>query len=326
MPYAAPEISYRTVGVWGAGIGRNLHPDEFDMNFYNMTVAIQYLVDNPPVPVEILNITATGNVATVHMVGGATYTFTLPIAEFSDRGAWEPDTDYVYGDIFTQGTGLYMVLREHTSDSVFLPDATGVGGPLYRLLFDGSSVSMTFLDDGYPVDGTTLHVFDVFAVDDLGVYMVLQEHDAVNPFDPAAVGVDTNPLYKKIFSAIQTAIARIQFQYPGNFPSDGSVMLKLIQDDPRDLTFAANLPDCIGHLEVAVTATLVFTLRYGGDDIGTLTFEPGELLDGDGGQFGTFAGDGATIANGELLRMVSDDVADATAKYLTVALVGSYAA
>lgn len=328
MPFPGITITYRTTGVWGAGKGSNLNAVEFDENNYSLALAVQYLADNPPTADNIDHITVTGNSMTITTQLGTVFgPFTLPIAEFRDRGAFADATDYEYGDIFTAGTSLVMVLQDHTSEAPFNPAATGVGAlPLYRVLFNGANLSMTFLDDGYPAEGVALHAFDVFAVDDLGVYMVLSDHAALAAFDPAAVDGDANPYYKKIFSAIQTAIARIQFQYPGSFPSDSSLMLKLIQDDSRDLVFALNFPDSLAHLEVAVTAEIVFSIQYAGEEVGTITFSPGDLLDGDGGQFGAFAGDGATIPQGDLLRILAPGTADATARFLTAALVGTYTA
>lgn len=320
----APAIFYRTTGVWGAGIGANLTATQFDTNNYNIAQSIQGLIDNPPTPDNIADVDVTDNQLTITLEGGTVFgPFALPIAEFHDRGAFAA-VDYVYGDIFTSSTAIYMVLQEHTGVLPFDPARTILGNPVYRKLFDASALTMTFLDDGYPVLDTPIVALSVFAVDDLGVYLALSDHDALAAFDPDALDVDANPLYKKIFSPIQTAIARIQFQFPGTFPADSSTILKLIQDDDRDLVFAADFPDSRAHLEVAVTAELVFPISYGGADVGAITFTPGDLLDGAGGQFGTITGAGATVAAGELFRVLAPDVADATGRYLTVALVGSY--
>ena len=58
-----------------------------------------------------------------------------------------------------------------------------------------------------------------------------------------------------------------------------------------------------------------------------IAFAPGDQLDGDTGQFATISGPGTggtPIANLELLKIRAPDGADATAKFLTVALVGTY--
>jgi hypothetical protein len=96
---------------------------------------------------------------------------------------------------------------------------------------------------------------------------------------------------RKVFQAIESEVARIQAQFPGAPPSDGSAMMVYIQDDDRDLLLEANLLESFAHLEVKVNAILEFTLSYSGDTIATITFNPGDLLDGEGGQFATIAMD-----------------------------------
>jgi len=324
----APTLLYVTAGAWGAGEGAPHTAAEVDTNFYNIFLSIQDLIDNPPTPVSIdhFEITSNNHLVVVFTDASEQDVGQLPIAEFHDRGAWTHPEDYVYGDIFTNGTGLYMVLQDHSTESPFNPDRVILGNPVYRLLFDASGMTMTYLDDGYPAEGETVNAFDVFSVPDVGVFMALSEHEALAAFDPDALDEDDNPLYKQIFEPIETATARIQFQYPGSFPSDESMVWKLIQDDPRNLVFEAGFVGSIGHLEVAVsTEDITFTIEYDGDEIGTLTFEIGTLLDGDGGQFGTFDGVGhAGITNQGLIRMYAPGVSDATARFLTVALVGEY--
>jgi hypothetical protein len=127
-----------------------------------------------------------------------------------------------------------------------------------------------------------------------------------------------------VFQAIESEIANIEAQFAGDQPSDGSAMMIYIQNDDRDLVFDDGLPNCVAHLNVAVTAALEYTLQYDGDTIGTITFNPGDLLDGEGGQFATIDGDGATIHNAELLRLVAPTHTDATASFLSIALRGHY--
>jgi hypothetical protein len=325
-----PTLLYKTTDLlkWGVGLGRRLHASEVDTNFWNIRQTLNDILSNPTAPnnIDHFSIDANNNLI-VHMADATTFTIgPLPIAEFHDRGAFAA-VHYNYGDIFTSGTGLYMVIQEHNGVLPFNPAATGISGPLYRLLFDASGLTMTYLDDGYPADGVTLNTFEVFSVADVGVFLVLSDHPAVNPFDQTALDGDGNPLYKKIFSPIQTAIARIQFQYPGSFPADSSLMWKLIQDDTRSLIIPAGWTNSVAHLEIAVTTEIVFTFKHGATTVGTLTFSPATLPDGSGGQFGTFAGIGlpAGLAQQELLRMIAPGTADTTGRFLTVAVEGSYA-
>lgn len=320
-----PTITFRTNGAWGVGIGMNLTPTQVDVNFYNIQQSIQDLIDNPLAPVEISDISVQDNFLTITMSDYSTFgPFLLPVATFQDRGEWLPLTEYVYADIFTQGAGLYLVLQDHTSSGSFNANAGNMQGPYYRLLFSGANLMLEWRDVW--ADATLYNPFDLFSVPDDGVYLVLIEHTSEAPFDPLAQDDSGNDLYQKVFQAIETEVARIQAQFPGTQPSDSSSMLVYIQDDDRDLVFAENFPESSAHLEVAVTATLEYPIMYDGNEIGMITFSPGDLLDGDGGQFATITGDGATIEHGELLRILAPDTSDATARFMTVALRGSYAA
>ena len=53
------------------------------------------------------------------------------------------------------------------------------------------------------------------------------------------------------------------------------MMMSYIQDDDRDLLLPEDFPGSFAHLEVAVTGILEFTLVYDGDEVGTITFNPG---------------------------------------------------
>jgi hypothetical protein len=141
------------------------------------------------------------------------------------------------------------------------------------------------------------------------LYMVLQEHTSAASFN-ASDGNMAGPYYRLLFSAANLMLEWTEEWLPSHAYT----------------VFDLNLPNCVAHLEVAVTAALEFTLQYAGDTIGTITFNPGDLLDGDGGQFATIAGDGATIHNAELLRLISPTHTDVTASFLSVALRGHYEA
>jgi hypothetical protein len=63
----------------------------------------------------------------------------LPVATLQYVGSWMPTTPYVRGNLFTQDSGFYQVLQDHTSAATFDPSATAGGNPLYALwmpLFD----------------------------------------------------------------------------------------------------------------------------------------------------------------------------------------------
>jgi hypothetical protein len=76
-------------------------------------------------------------------------------------GSWMPTTPYVRGNLFTQGSGFYQVLEDHTSASTFDPNATDgstANNPLYSLwmpLFDTLD-SLTDVDTTGASDGDVL--------------------------------------------------------------------------------------------------------------------------------------------------------------------------
>lgn len=321
-----PTITYRTAGPWGAGTGADLDADVIDNNFYSIAQSIEDLINNPATPNNIASIDVVNNNQLVITLDDYTTfgPFDMPIATFADRGEWAPVTAYVYGDIFTYTGSLYMVLQDHTSSASFSATATNMVGPLYRTLFDASDLMLEWVGEWAPL--TAYGTFKLFSVPDVGVYFTLVAHTSAATFDPLATDESGNDLYQKVFEAIESEVARVQAQFPGSQPSDESAMMVYIQDDDRDLVFAEDFPESFAHLEVAVTVALSYSITYNGAEIGTIEFAPGDLLDGDGGQFGTITGDGGTISNGELLRLIAPDTADTTASFLTVALKGTYEA
>jgi hypothetical protein len=319
-------ITYRGPGAWGTGKGGDLDADEIDANFYSLATTIQSVIDNPPTPNNIASIEIVGtNKFVITLDDYTTFgPFDLPIAEFADRGEWAPVTLYHYGDVFTNANSVYMVIQEHTSDASFNASAGNMVGPYYRLLFSAAAVMLQWDDEWLP--NHDYDAFVLFQVPDVGVFFTLVAHTSAATFDPLATDDSGNDLYQKVFQAIESEIANVEAQFSGSQPSGSQVMMVFIQSDDRDLVFETDFPDSIAHLNTAVTATKAYTLTYNGSTIGTITFTFGDLLDGSGGQFATFSGTGATIHNGELLRLISPSGSDATASFLSLALRGRYEA
>lgn len=310
---------------WGAGKGSNLTPGEVDENFWDLGQRTAVLEANPPAPVGIDHVTTAGNTFTIVLTDGSSQgPFNLPAAKFNLVGEWAPNVPYVPNSFVTEAGKTYLILHPHTSGAFFDPGANdGAGHNYYGLLPFPDQPIIEYLDDGWQA-ATAMEAFKLFSVPDRGVYLSLRAHVTATTFDPAAEDGGGNALYRKIFAAIETDKNRIQFQYPGTPPSDGSIILVYIQDDERDLVFATDWPGSSAHLNEACTDTIEWTIEHAGDVVGTITFESGSLLDGEGGQFGTFAGDGVTVANQELLKLRGPNAADASAKFLTVSLIGAY--
>jgi hypothetical protein len=324
-------MQFRTTDMakWGVGKGSRLTASEVDNNFWQHEQRLDAIEADPPLPVSISSVTTTESSFTIHLTNGSSQgPFALPTAKFNLLGEWTPNTDYLSPNSFiTEGGNTYMIAFPHHSASVFDANANdGLGHNFYSLLPFPNAPIIQFLDDGWP-PSTALGAYKLFSIPDVGVFLSLRAHTTAATFDPLAEDGGGNPLYQEVFGAIETNRARIQFQFAGKPPSDGSVIMVYIQDDPRALDFAADFLDSAAHLNIACTATIAWTLKYSGVTIGTITFAPGELLDGEGGQFGTFTGAGTgdtPIQHLELLRLVAPSVADATASFLTISLIGSY--
>jgi len=313
---------------WGAGKGANLTPGEVDENFWDLEQRTAALEASPAEPVGIAQVTVTGSTFTIVLTDGSSRgPFNLPAAKFNLVGEWAPGTPYVPNSFITEAGKTYLILYPHTSAAFFDPGANdGAGHNYYGLLPFPEQPIIEYLDDGWHPT-TAIGAFKLFSIADDGVYLTLRAHVTAAAFDSAAEDGGGNALYKRIFASIESNRARIQFQFAGKPPSDGSVIMVYLNDDPRALTFPLNWAGSAAHLEIACTDEIEWTIEYAGEVIGTITFTPGAQLDGDTGQYATLSGPGTgatSIANLELLKIRAPDTADVTAKFLTVALVGTY--
>jgi hypothetical protein len=311
---------------WGAGKGGNLNASEVDGNFWDLDQRTAALEAGAPEPVGIDRVTATDNTFTIVLTdGSAQGPFNLPAAKFNLVGEWAPNTLYVPNSFITEAGKTYLILYPHTSAVFFDPGANdGAGHDYYGLLPFPDQPIIEFIDAGWQPN-TSLGAFKLFSVPDDGVYLSLRAHVTAAAFDRDAEDGGGNPLYKRLFASIESNRARIQFQFAGRPAPDGSVIMVYVNDDPRDLTFPNGWAGSAAHLDVACTAPIAWTIEYAGAVIGTIAFTPGQQLDGDTGQYATITGPGTgAIATLDLLKIRAPTVADATARFLTIALVGSY--
>lgn len=143
---------------WGAGKGANLNPVEVDENFWDLLQRLQTVEENPAQPLQIGNITVSGNRMTITLSDGATSfgPFTLPQAVFRFTGAYQGAREYAAFDVFTANDGLYLVLVEHTSDAAFDPDAQITGQALYQFILPFPNLyDIGFFFPGTPGAGIT---------------------------------------------------------------------------------------------------------------------------------------------------------------------------
>jgi hypothetical protein len=145
-------LTFRTLGAWGAGKGANLTPSEVDNNFWEIAQAIVDLTASPAVPVGIGSITVSGTEMTITLTDGTVMgPFTLPVLTFRWRGEWQPTTGYAELDVFTVlNTGIYMVQIAHTTGTTFDPELLippTTGSPAYLMLFGSADASLGSLPD-----------------------------------------------------------------------------------------------------------------------------------------------------------------------------------
>lgn len=74
---------------------------------------------------SIDSITYSASAITFNLSDSSTVVVPLPALQLNPRGEWMPSTAYSYGDlVHVVGSGLYLVLVDHTSATSFDPDAT----------------------------------------------------------------------------------------------------------------------------------------------------------------------------------------------------------
>lgn len=150
-------LLFRTAGAWGAGLGRDLEPEEVDGNFWDLQQQITNLVDNPVQPAQIASFEVEGTTFKVIMSNGAEFgPYPLPVLTFTWlEDGWQNDVDLHTLDTFTvPGQGLFMVLQDHhTPDAPaeFDPDAVGEDlNPLYQLMIGAIDETQYDIAFNYP--------------------------------------------------------------------------------------------------------------------------------------------------------------------------------
>jgi hypothetical protein len=175
------DITFRTLGAWGAGKGSNLEASEVDTNFWSLAEAIIALQNNPPLPVGIALVTVTGTQMTITLTDGTVMgPFVLPVLTFRWRGEYDGATLYAALDVFTVSTGNPWIVPETVRYGIFMvqiagtysnfdPDAAVSGAPAFLQLFGSVDTLLRTLGDvtidnmpdpvgqpGAPFDGSVL--------------------------------------------------------------------------------------------------------------------------------------------------------------------------
>lgn len=137
-------LTYRENGAWGTGKGSQLTNPEIDGNFYDLATRLIAVETNGVLPAEISNFTLVGTQLTIYLSNGQIFgPYTIPLATMHFRGDWLPATAYFELDLVrVTGQGLFLVLRDHTSEATFNPTATIPAGLLYSFII-GENTSST---------------------------------------------------------------------------------------------------------------------------------------------------------------------------------------
>jgi hypothetical protein len=162
------DITFRTLGAWGAGKGANLEASEVDNNFWALAEAIIALQNDPPLPTGIASITVAGTQMTITLTDGTVMgPFTLPALTFRWRGEYVPGTAYAVLDVFTFSStntggdytsnlryGIFLTQIAGTY-GLFDPDLLVGGAPAFLQLFGSVDTLLRTLGDVAIVGGPT---------------------------------------------------------------------------------------------------------------------------------------------------------------------------
>jgi hypothetical protein len=121
---------------WGFGKGANLTPTEADLNFWQLHARVLELETNPVEANNIESFEVIGNEFYVHMTDHSVIgPYPLPVAQWNFRGEWQSAILYLKMDVITKNGSLYLVIFDHTSDTVFDPgENDGLGNNYYGLI------------------------------------------------------------------------------------------------------------------------------------------------------------------------------------------------
>lgn len=143
-------LTYRTTGAWGAGKGAPLTNEEGDGNIYDLDQRVMTIEENPSEPLQISNVTRSGNQLIFHLSDGTT-TFTVTLPTFQ-----APVVEEVADDAFTptaSDSDKYFRCTNELGCVVTVPDNASVPLPLYGELhfYQASNNPVTFVAESTDV-------------------------------------------------------------------------------------------------------------------------------------------------------------------------------
>lgn len=170
---------------------------------------------------------------------------------------------------------------------------------------------------------THYNYLDLFNVRAQGMFLVLQEHTSDATFDANATdGTTDNNLLYQLWAPLRDINYDVALSIAGSIEgaTEPTLLAQIVV--PRALTMTANLVGGYAYLDTPTdTETLDLVIEHNGNQIGTITFEPGVGIDTGGGQFGTISfPDDVDFVAGERIAIRGPTSTDLAAADLSVTL------
>lgn len=261
-------IVYRTTGAWGVGKGSNLVPAEVDQNFYDLLARIVAIEEDASTVATIDHFVIDEDKLYVHMddyrVLGP---YTLPTAQWTWRGLWQPTTVYSKFDVIYYGSTVYIVDYPHTSALTFDAGANTAGNDHYAKVLE-AIVPGQWRGEWDPDE--TYRVNDFIKVSNTpdynGFYLVKVAHDAAITFDPARQ-ISSVDVYELLFPLDFGYDIAIFAAAP--FASEERIFKFNVT---RGFSIPIDFQGSVATLAEYPTGSGVFSVYKNGASIGTITF------------------------------------------------------
>jgi hypothetical protein len=258
-------LTYVSDGAWGTGQGAPLTASQHDTNVFTLAEGIEALETAFDAGVGLVDpyVTAAGNVFTFYLSNDDTVSVSIDLPTFTYRGTWLPSTAYALNDIVTVGgSGVFMVLVAHVSDTTFDPEEVTGEDLLYGVLLPEPDFTAVMKWIGeYPPE-SSINQYDVFSDPTYGLFIADAPHVSALTFDPDAVDDDDQPLYTKLAGPPFAPVVEIADTEYEITRADVGKYLRFTDDNTAgvDITFSEDLDvNSEVHIEQAGDGPLFFS-------------------------------------------------------------------
>jgi hypothetical protein len=258
-------LTYVSDGAWGTGQGAPLNASQHDTNVFTLAEGIAALETSFDEGVTLVDpyVTTAGNIFTFYLSNDTTVNVAIDLPTFTYRGTWLPSTAYALNDIVTvAGTGAFMVLVAHLSDTTFDPEAVEEvtdGELLYGVLLPEPDLTdVVHFIGSFPVE-SQINQYDIFVDSSYGLFISNAPHVSDATFDPAALDDDDAALYTKLAGPPFAPVEEIaDTEYDVTWVDTGKY-LRFTDDVGIDITFDDSVAvNTEVHLEQAGDGPLTF--------------------------------------------------------------------